>query len=63
QTVKVPNGESYTFEVDEFRKHCLLNGLDEIGVTLEDIDAIKVYEEKRRQQAPWLFDAIPSITS
>lgn len=61
QTVETPCGESYSFEIDEFRKHCLLNGLDEIGVTLEDIDAIKAYETKRRQEAPWLFDAIPSV--
>lgn len=58
QTVKTPSGEEYGFEVDAFRKHCLLNGLDDIGVTLESAEAIKAYEEKRRVQAPWLFDAI-----
>jgi 3-isopropylmalate/(R)-2-methylmalate dehydratase small subunit len=58
QTVTTPSGEVFTFEVDEFRKHCLLNGLDDIGLTLEQADAIKAYEAKRRQEAPWLFDAV-----
>ncbi|MEW8508483.1 MAG: 3-isopropylmalate dehydratase small subunit [Candidatus Thiodiazotropha sp.] len=43
------------FEVDAFRKHCLLNGLDDIGLTLQHIDEIKAYEERRRVEAPWLF--------
>ena len=58
QTVTTPSGESISFDVDNFRKHCLLNGLDEIGVTLESADDISTYEAKRRQTAPWLFDAI-----
>lgn len=58
QTVTTPNGESFGFEVDAFRKHCLLNGLDDIGLTLQDQDAIRAYEEKRKSQAPWLFGAI-----
>jgi len=58
QTVSTPSGESISFEIDGFRKHCLLKGLDEIGVTLEDADAIKDYEVKRRVATPWLFDAI-----
>ncbi|MFD1216099.1 3-isopropylmalate dehydratase small subunit [Microbulbifer celer] len=58
QQVIKPNGETIGFEVDEFRKHCLLNGLDDIGLTLEDADAIRSYEAKRREQAPWLFDAV-----
>ncbi len=45
------------FEVDAFRKHCLLNGLDDIGLTLQDSDQIKAYEKKRSAQAPWLFRA------
>ena len=61
QTVSTPGKQSFSFDIDKFRKHCLLNGLDEIGVTLEDVDAIKSYEEKRRVQAPWLFDAIPAV--
>ena len=43
------------FTVDSFRRHCLLNGLDEIGLTLEKTSQIKLYEQKRQQQAPWLF--------
>ncbi|WP_295802978.1 3-isopropylmalate dehydratase small subunit [uncultured Microbulbifer sp.] len=58
QLVIKPNGETIAFEVDEFRKHCLLNGLDDIGLTLEDADEIRAYEAKRREQAPWLFDAV-----
>ena len=57
QTVSTPDGKVYHFEVDEFRRHCLLNGLDDIGVTLEDADAISAYEERRKQEAPWLFPA------
>lgn len=58
QVVKTPSSESFSFEIDEFRKHCLLNGLDDIGLTLQDADAIRAYEEKRKQQTPWLFGAI-----
>ncbi|MEW7993143.1 MAG: 3-isopropylmalate dehydratase small subunit [Candidatus Thiodiazotropha endolucinida] len=43
------------FEVDAFRKHCLLNGLDDIGLTLQHVDDIKAYETRRRIEAPWLF--------
>lgn len=57
KTVTTPSGESFTFDVDDFRRHCLLNGLDDIGVTLEDAELIRSYEEQRRQTAPWLFDA------
>ena len=55
QQVLTPEGKSYIFEVDEFRKYCLLNGLDDIGLTLEHADDIRAYEEKRKQSAPWLF--------
>ena len=55
QTVTTLSGEVFTFEVDDFRKHCLLNGLDDIGLTLQQADNIKAYEEKRKQEAPWLF--------
>jgi 3-isopropylmalate/(R)-2-methylmalate dehydratase small subunit len=58
KVVVTPTGESFSFEVDEFRRHCLLNGLDDIGLTLEDADFIKAYEQKRRASAPWLFDMI-----
>ncbi|MBV0931923.1 3-isopropylmalate dehydratase small subunit [Marinobacterium weihaiense] len=58
QVVVTPSGEAFAFEVDNFRKHCLLNGLDDIGLTLQHADEIKAYEARRRQEAPWLFDAI-----
>lgn len=58
QVVVTPSGEQMAFEIDGFRKHCLLNGLDDIGLTLQHADEIKAYEEQRRQSAPWLFDAI-----
>ncbi|WP_308366667.1 MULTISPECIES: 3-isopropylmalate dehydratase small subunit [unclassified Microbulbifer] len=58
QQVVKPNGDTIAFEVDSFRRHCLLNGLDDIGLTLEDADAIRAYEAKRREQSPWLFDAV-----
>ena len=58
QVVKTPAGDSFAFEVDEFRKHCLLNGLDDIGLTLEHADAIRAYEAKKRVEAPWLFDVV-----
>ena len=58
QTVQTPSGETFAFDIDAFRKHCLLNGLDDIGLTLEHADAIRAYEAKRREEAPWLFDAV-----
>ena len=56
QIITRPDGVSIPFEVDEFRKHCLLNGLDDIGLTLQHADDIKAYEAQRGQQAPWLFN-------
>jgi 3-isopropylmalate/(R)-2-methylmalate dehydratase small subunit len=55
QAVIMPSGERLGFEVDAFRKHCLVNGLDDIGLTLQHVDKIKAYEERRRQEAPWLL--------
>jgi len=55
QQLKLPDGETIAFDVDPFRKHCLLNGLDDIGLTLQHVDEIKAYEERRRKEAPWLF--------
>ena len=55
QTITKPDGTKFGFEVDAFRKHCLINGLDDIGLTMQQVDDIKAYEEKRRQTAPWLF--------
>ncbi len=55
QTVTTPGGESFGFDVDAHRKYCLLNGLDDIGLTLQQADKIKAYEERRKMEAPWLF--------
>ena len=55
QTVTTPGGEVLAFEVDAGRKHRLLNGLDDIGLTLLQADKIKAYEERRKVEAPWLF--------
>lgn len=57
QTVTRPDGMQYTFEVDAFRKHCLLHGLDDIGLTLREADAIRAFEVRHRAAQPWLFDA------
>ena len=56
QSVSTTNNEkSLRFEVDPFRKYCLLNGLDEIGLTLRQADKIRAFEAKRIAQYPWLF--------
>ena len=57
QEVETPSGETFSFEVDAFRKHCLLNGFDDIGLTLQEADKIKEYEAKKREETPWLFNA------
>ena len=58
QEVRTPTGEAFKFEVDPFRKHCLLNGLDDIGLTLQNADAIRAYEEKTKQVRPWVFQEL-----
>jgi len=55
QTIITPDGKSIAFDVEEFRQHCLLNGLDDIGLTLQHVDDIRVYETRRSTEAPWLF--------
>ncbi|MFA7240419.1 MAG: 3-isopropylmalate dehydratase small subunit [Sulfuricellaceae bacterium] len=55
QTVTTAAGSTFSFAVDEFRKYCLLNGFDDIGLTLRHADKIKAYEEKRRVAEPWVF--------
>jgi len=57
QTILTPSGQTIAFEVDSFRQHCLLNGLDDIGLTLQHTDDVRAYEQKRKQQAPWLFSS------
>ncbi|HEV8260738.1 MAG TPA: 3-isopropylmalate dehydratase small subunit [Burkholderiales bacterium] len=56
QTVAYPDGSQvFAFEVDSFRRHSLLNGLDDIALTLQHVDEIKAFEAKRRIEQPWLF--------
>lgn len=54
QTVTTPFQDRFTFEIDPFRKHCLLNGLDEVGLTLAMDSQIASFEEKRALETPWL---------
>ena len=54
QTISRPNGPVISFEIDPFRKQCLLDGLDDIGLTLEKADKIESYEADRKQSHPWL---------
>lgn len=53
QTIGRPNGESVSFEIDPHRKHCLLNGLDDIGQTLQRETSISAFEEQRKLAQPW----------
>ncbi len=55
QEIVKSGGEKIAFSVDEFRRHCLLNGLDDIGLTLEDAPAIREFEQRWREQSPWYF--------
>lgn len=55
QSVTTPGDQRFSFDIDPFRKHSLLNGLDEIGLTLQHADKIKAFEEKHRATQPWLF--------
>ncbi|GGP19655.1 3-isopropylmalate dehydratase small subunit [Silvimonas iriomotensis] len=55
QTVTTPSGKSYSFDITGHRKHCLLEGLDEIGLTLQHADDIKAFEARHRRTQPWLF--------
>jgi 3-isopropylmalate/(R)-2-methylmalate dehydratase small subunit len=50
-------GEEFGFELDAFRKHCMLHGLDDIGLTLQEAEHIRAYEARRKDNAPWLFGA------
>lgn len=58
QLITCPSGEKIPFVLDSFRKHCLLNGLDDIGLTLRNANDIRAFEKKWRRQCPWLFGAI-----
>lgn len=61
QVVALPEGERYAFTLDPFRKDCLLKGLDGIGLTLQYESAITAHEKRRAQEAPWLFQDLPSL--
>ena len=54
QTITTSDGESFAFDVDAFKKHCLLNGLDDIGLTMEKATFIEAYEARANQEFPWL---------
>ena len=56
QTVSTPSGEAFSFSVDAFRKHCLLNGLDDIGLTMQHQDKIKAFGARHQQAQPWLYN-------
>jgi 3-isopropylmalate/(R)-2-methylmalate dehydratase small subunit len=58
QCVRTPDGREYSFEVDAFRKYCLLNGLDDIGLTLRQADKIRAFEAERLAKQPWLAHRI-----
>ncbi|MGL1829461.1 3-isopropylmalate dehydratase small subunit [uncultured Acinetobacter sp.] len=55
QEVKTPFGQAFAFDIDPFRKHCLLNGLDDIGLTLQNADAIHEFERQAKVARPWVF--------
>lgn len=56
QSISTPSGQVIAFEVDAFRKHCLLNGLDDIGLTLQRAPEIRAYEDARKLSMPWMFN-------
>ena len=58
QQVTTPEGKAYHFDIDPFRKDCLYRGLDAIGLTLQHAAQIGEYEQRRRTQAPWLFQDV-----
>ena len=57
QLISKPDGELIHFEVDEFRKNCLINGLDDIGLTLDSREEIKSFEDSWKISSPWYFSA------
>ena len=56
QAIVLSNGDKIEFDVDAFKKHCLIEGLDDIGLTLQHVEDIKAYEAKRQQSEPWIFN-------
>ena len=61
QTVIRPCGTTYSFDIDPFRKNCLLNGLDDIGLTMQKMDAIRTFEAARSERYPWLDGATTRV--
>ena len=59
QEVVTSDNQTYTFDITPFRKYCLLNGLDDIGLTLRHADKIKAYEAERILRMPWLATQLP----
>ena len=57
QVIEDRGGNSYSFEIDPFRRHCLMNGLDDIGLTLQKQDKIQAFEQKPKNVQPWLFNS------
>ncbi|MEO7403987.1 MAG: 3-isopropylmalate dehydratase small subunit [Burkholderiales bacterium] len=57
QVVVLSDGKRYKFDIDAFRKYCMVNGLDDIGLTLRNAEKIRSFEEQRRMSQPWLFSA------
>lgn len=55
QEITGPDGGRVTFDIDPFRKHCLLNGLDDIGITLQHVEEVAAYETRQRAEQPWLY--------
>ena len=55
QEITRPDGEVIPFDVDPFRKHCLLNGLDDVGLTLEKVATVDAYEDRQKAEQPWLY--------
>lgn len=58
QTISTDEGKEYSFEVDHFRKYCLLNGLDDIGLTMKKAEKIQKFEEKNQKEVPWLYPKV-----
>ncbi|MCE2998928.1 MAG: 3-isopropylmalate dehydratase small subunit [Betaproteobacteria bacterium] len=55
QAVTTPSGKTFKFDIDPHRKHCMLNGLDDIGLTLEHADEIRAFENRHKSAQPWIF--------
>ena len=55
QQITRPNGATVCFAIDEFRRECLLDGLDDIGLTMQKVDRIDAFEARQREQQPWLY--------